>query len=221
MEQIEQPFLMTDLVADEIRKAILEGEIPIGSKISVAQICSELNVSATPVKAALKMLQVEGLLVTKPRSGTYISDFAKSNMENTAYIRSALEGSAAYIATKEANDEELEHLEQILQEADAAFEKNDVEALVTLNTAFHKGLRMASHNSYLIMLIEQMVSFDFTFRKSALSTLDERKIGMTEHHEVLRQMKARNPEGAESALLKHIRRSAHEVVTNTEKKDKK
>jgi len=212
LKKIEQPFLITDVVADNIREAILDGEIPIGSKVSVSQICAELEVSATPVKAAFKMLQAEGLLITKPRSGTYISDFARSNLENTAYIRSSLEGVAAYLATIEATDDELEEIGRILDQADEAIRKGDLDKLVSINTSFHKAIRMATHNSYLIMLIEQLVSFDFTFRKSALQSIPERKTGMREHHEVLSFMRAKEPEKAERALINHIRRSAHEVV---------
>lgn len=87
--------------------------------------------------------------------------------------------------------------------------------MASCNTEFHKGLRHASRNQYLIALINQVVSVEHSFRKSALKTPEERLQGMKEHHEILSRMKARDAEGAEKAILKHIRRTASHVISET------
>ena len=64
----------TGAIAQELRRRITSGEWPLGSRISDKQIASELDVSRTPVREALVMLQAEGLVVTRPQSGTFVVD---------------------------------------------------------------------------------------------------------------------------------------------------
>lgn len=215
MQKIEIPLPISDQVADAIRKGVLTGEFKPGQKISVSMMCSLLNVSATPVKEAFKMLQAEGLLETIPRSGTRISDFAKRSLGDTALIRSALEGAAAFIAAQEATEEDIKGMEVILQEADQAVSEGNVDQLAALNTRFHKQLRESTHNSYLILLIDRLVSFDYTFRHTALTSISERTRGKQEHWKILQHIKDGNSEAAEAALINHIRRSSTTVVTRT------
>ncbi|MEA4860179.1 MAG: GntR family transcriptional regulator [Sphaerochaeta sp.] len=213
MKKIEMSVPMSAQVADEIRKGILSGEFRAGQKISVNSLCKVLGVSATPVKEAFKILQAEGLLVVVPRSGTIISSLARDNLQNIEYIRASLEGVAVYLATKIITDEQLEALEQLLQKSTAAAEAGDIETMASCNTEFHKGLRHASRNHYLIALINQVVSVEYSFRKSALKTADERLQGMKEHYEILKQMQARDADAAEQAIIRHIRRTASHVIS--------
>jgi GntR family transcriptional regulator, rspAB operon transcriptional repressor len=214
VDRVEIPLPISDRVADSIRRGIISGELKVGQKISINEICKLLEVSATPVKEAFKMLQAEGLLETKARKATTISDFARRSLENTAIIRAALEGAAAYIAAQGISESDLAKLERILDEGDAAIERNDMDALVGYNTDFHKEIREATHNSYLILLIDRLVSFDYSFRRSALQTIEERRLGKDEHREVYEHIKKREPEAAEAALVRHIRRSSARVVEN-------
>jgi len=220
MKPIEIPMPVSAQVADAIRKEILCGNFKGGQKISAKKISSMLEVSETPVKEAFKILQAEGLLKTVPRSGTIISDFALQGLQGTAYIRSALEGVAVLLATKNASDEEIEHIGAILDQSDKAIAEKNLEDLVYINTAFHRSLREASHNQYLITLIEQLVSFDYTFRKTALSDVNSRKEGMKEHKEIFTYMKERNAQAAEQAMVHHIRKTADTLVQTTEKEKK-
>jgi DNA-binding GntR family transcriptional regulator len=213
LEEIEIPLPISDRVADSIRRCIISGEMKAGQKISVSEISDILKVSTTPVKQAFKSLQSEGLLVTLPRSGTTISDFARRNLEFTTLIRSALEGAAVYIAVLTCTPEDLKKLEEILNESDKAIERSDLDTLVENNTRFHKTILEVAGSSYLKNLIDRLISFDYSFRRSALQTLKERKLGSKEHWEVFRYIRDHKPEEAEKALVNHIRRSASVVVT--------
>lgn len=218
MKQIEIPMPVSAQVANAIRDEILNGNFIGGQKISVQKISDMLAVSATPVKEAFKILQVEGLLKTIPRSGTVISDFAKQNLQNTAYIRSALEGVAVQLATKVASADELLAIGKILDQSDVAINNNDVDALVSINTAFHHAIRLASHNQYLITLIDQLVSFDYTIRKNALAEMKSRVEGMQEHKQILLYMKNRDADSAEKAMIHHIRKTV-DIVVQSKKRE--
>lgn len=203
---------LSEQLANVIRKSIIEGEFKAGEKISANKIAKLLNVSETPVKEAFKILQAEGLLQTKPRSGTYISDFALTSIQNMAIVRSALEGAAVNIATRVASDEELEALSSILDGADNAIQSNNLEELVRINTAFHRKIREIAHNQYLYMLLEQILSFDLSVREKALSDIETRKCGSFEHRKIVDLMKVRDSEAAEKAMIEHIRHTARKAV---------
>ncbi|MDT4762716.1 GntR family transcriptional regulator [Sphaerochaeta sp. PS] len=212
MKRIETPLPISDQVADSIRKSIMSGELGVGQKISVSSISEKLEVSATPVKQAFKILQSEGLLITKPRSGTMISDLAYQSLSDISILRSALEGAAVYLAAKNATDEDIQMMEQILDEGEEAIKNGDVVTLVKQNAQFHRKLRMSARNTYLYVLIERLMSFDYTIRSKALITDVEREKGRVEHREILNLVKQRKPEAAEAALVEHIRSTAKGVV---------
>jgi DNA-binding GntR family transcriptional regulator len=128
-------------------------------------------------------------------------------------IRSALEGAAAHIAALVGGSDDLKKLEEILKESDRAIKQNDLNALVENNARFHKTIREITGSSYLNNLVDQLLSFDYSFRRSALKTIEERKLGSKEHWEVFRCIREHKAEAAEKALTIHIRRSAKVVVT--------
>ncbi|MDR1301616.1 MAG: GntR family transcriptional regulator [Treponema sp.] len=218
MKEIKIPLPISDLVADSIRRSIVSGELEAGQPISVSKISDLLKVSTTPVKQAFKSLQSEGLLITKPRSGTTVSDFARRNLEFIVVVRSALEGAAAYIAALICSLEDLQKMEATLQESDKAIKKHDLSTLAENNTRFHKAIREAAGSSYLNNLINHLVSFDYSFRRSALQSLKERKLGSKEHWDIFQYIRDRRPEAAEKALADHIRRSSSVVITNLRQK---
>ena len=214
MYKIDVVLPLSAQIANIIRQSIISGEIKPGQKISVSKITDHLDVSATPVKEAFKILQAEGLLQTKARSGTYVSDFAISSMHNMAYIRSALEGVAVNIATKIASDAQLNELIDILDGGDVAIQNNDMEKLVATNTSFHRKIREISGNQYLYMLIEQLVSFDLSVRERALRDMESRIKGGKEHRNIVKLMIARKAEEAEQAMIHHIRNTVSDAVSN-------
>lgn len=212
MDKVEVALPLSAQLANIIRKGIMAGDFKSGEKISVSKISSMLGVSGTPVKEAFKILQAEGLLQTKPRSGTIVSDIAVTSLMSTAIIRSALEGAAVNIATRYASDSEIDELVSILDSGDFAIKENNIDVLVATNTIFHRKIREIAKNQYLYTLIEQLISYDLSVRESALADIEKRRQGSIEHRKIVEKMKQRDPEGAENEMIKHIRHTADRVV---------
>lgn len=208
---IQIPLPLSQQLAYLIRNEITSGEIKSGERLDVKSICDRFGISETPVKEAFKILQSEGLLRIKPRSGTYVSDYAKSGIQSLSYIRSALEGVAVNLATIRSSDEELESLEHVLDKSDEAIQSNDLSALVMMNTSFHRTIRELAKSDYLYNLIEQMIAFDLSIRNKALNTLENRIKGSYEHRAIVNQMKKRNSEEAERLMISHIRKTAEQI----------
>ena len=82
------------VVADEIRSRIIVGRIDLGARISDKELASELKISRTPVREALLQLQAEGLVVVRPRSGTFVFDLSPDELQQISELRGLFEAGA-------------------------------------------------------------------------------------------------------------------------------
>lgn len=202
-----------DQIANIIRKMILTGELKGGELIRERHFSELFNVSTTPVKEAFRILQAEGLIYTKPRSGTYVSDISVETMLQIIYMRSALDGVAAYFAALLATDEDIACLGKILDEIGKMIEqKASGEEISEKNAVFHEELRHLAQNDYLVTLIHNVNAIDAAFRSLALHKPVEHPRSHCEHVAIYEAIKARDANKAECLMQEHIRRVANFVV---------
>lgn len=209
---IIQSLPIREQVADIIRVMILKGELKGNQTISERYVSQMLNVSTTPVKEAFRILQAEGLIYSIPRKGSYISPMSKTNMEEVTFIRSSLEGTAAYYAAIKATDAEIIQMTAALAEVGRLIElgnKEDRHLVSEGNDLFHQILRSASRNNYLLGLLENMRSIDKSMRtvNMNLPRLAPEQ-DHAEHLAILDAIRERDANRAEEAMRKHIRRVA-------------
>lgn len=210
--KIEEVDSIRDQVAGIIRSMIVNEELKEGEQISERQISRMLDVSTTPVKEALRMLQAEGLIYTISRKGSFVSEFSKKNILHRIYMRSALEGVAAHFACQNISNQEIVEMEEALLKSETMLEDranimNVITDIEESNDCFHNILRNASNDQYLIGLISNLRSIDRTIRNISLRTeVDEPLRAHKEHMAILEAVKVRDGAKAEEALSYHIRR---------------
>lgn len=203
-----------DQVASVLRKMILTGELKGNQQIRERDLSKMLNVSTTPIKEALRLLQAEGLIYTKPRSGTFVSNFSKEEMMQVVFMRSALDGIAAYFAAKLASDEDLEELGQIIGHIKKLTnEAGSLDEISIHNELFHETIRDFAQNDYMKNLIHSMREIDHMFRELALNKEPvELKRSFEDHEAIYLAIRNRDAEKAECLMNIHIRRVAKYVV---------
>ena len=206
--KIVEAVSLREQVAGIIRRMIVTDELKANSAISERQISQTLGVSTTPVKEAFRILESEGLLYSVARKGSFVSEFSKRNMLQIVFMRSSLEGVAAYFASKNATDEEIALMEDALKMAGELIDKNELSPeIAEYNEVFHNTLRSASKNEYLISLIRNMRNVDDTIRNVAATTDEiEPPRAQIEHLEILKAVKEHSAETAERLIVSHIRR---------------
>src|SRR5690606_4835503 len=91
MQRIERPRSLTELVADALRREIVEGELQLGAALSEARIAQRLEVSRTPVREAFTRLEREGLLRTEPQRGTFVFTLSAKELTDICHLRVVLE----------------------------------------------------------------------------------------------------------------------------------
>jgi DNA-binding GntR family transcriptional regulator len=207
---IVQAVPLREQVADIVRVMILKGELESEQAISERYISQRLNVSTTPVKEAFRILQSEGLIYSIPRKGSYVSSMSKSNMEQITFIRSSLEGIAAYYAALNATDDEIAQMKEILEQVGVLVSNPENRQKVSSgNVEFHRILRNASRNQYLISLLANMRSIDNSLRTVNLNLPKVDPVqDHAEHLRILDAISKRDAVHAEQAMISHIRRVA-------------
>lgn len=199
---------LTDAAYERLRRAIVEGQLAPGSRISERVLADKMGVSTTTVKRALSRLSVEGLVEIRPRRGTYVQDSLSDNMRENTRIRAHLEGLAARFAAEKATDKDLKALRKQLDLMSQATEDRMVEDIVRTNGEFHRLLQKTGGNPYLIRMIDVVKSFDARFRNdSHRSDPEESLRGLQEHQGVFRAVELRDPELAEQLMREHILRT--------------
>ena len=98
---------LRDLVFENLREAILKGDLNPGDRLMEVQLANKLGVSRTPVREAIRKLELEGLVIMLPRKGAYVADMSLKDIIEVLEIRASLEGLAAYLASERMSDENI------------------------------------------------------------------------------------------------------------------
>ena len=221
--QIIESKPLRDQVADIVRGMILSGELKAGEQISERNIGQMLNVSTTPVKEAFRSLQAEGLIYTRPRRGSFVAEISIDSMLQIAFMRSSLEGVAAYYAALTITDEQVKELRSILNTSEILLASGDLEGNINekihqYNMLFHSNIRKVCGNSYLNNQIETLRTIDYRFRKiSHMEYIEEPVAAHQEHKAILEALNDRDPVLSEQRMVSHIRRVATFVVDYAKK----
>jgi DNA-binding GntR family transcriptional regulator len=196
-----------DVVYERLKDAILSEQFKQGHHLKERELAKLYGISTTPLKEALRRLEQEGLVTTSARRGTFVSSDIMNSVEEINWARSALEGVAARLAALKITDEEISQLTTFVGQMKRFTEQKNVEQLLILNGDFHKLIRTYAKNNYIFQQIEAIHSFDRSFRKKALSHEDELERGFREHEHIYQKICARDADGAEQAMISHIRRT--------------
>lgn len=198
-------------VHERLRQAIIAGQLPTGSLLNERKMAAELGVSTTPLKEALRRLELEGLVVTEPRRGIRVT-FDAAQAEEMALARAALESMVARLAAARITDAALADLRVIAEGMKRATKSGSVSRLIELNEAFHDAIHAASGCHYLKRLLVGQLIYDKAARRFLLGDVDERGRALFEHLAILSALEARDEDGAERAMRDHIVRSGKQHV---------
>ncbi|MDN4493242.1 GntR family transcriptional regulator [Ureibacillus aquaedulcis] len=203
---------LRELVLESIRKAIISGELEPGQQLKERELADHMGTSTTPIKEALRILSHEGLVETKPRKGTFVSQMVNTSIKEILMLKASLESLLARLATIKMNEEQINELEKQINLMEQLVKSNSIERLKEENTNFHMLIREAGENMIIFQMVMNVVSFDNAFRDRTYKYSEEIEEGYKEHRSIFEAIKERNPELAEERMKMHILRSAESVL---------
>jgi len=205
-------------VFDNLKQAIIRGNIKPGEWLVESHIAQMLGISRTPVREAIHKLEREQLIERQPRGGFTVLGLSRNDIEETFGIRSVLEGYAARLATVKHQTDELTALEEKIDEFQKVLNKKQLDALPGINTEFHDLLYALSKSPRLIHMINALRDQIFRFRQMILKDDKLANISNEDHIQMLKFMRKRDTEGVEKLVRDHILRGQDEVLREFGKK---
>jgi len=196
---------LREIVFECIREAILDGRLKPGERIMEIQLAEKLGVSRTPVREAIRKLELEGLLVMEPRKGAYVADVSLNDVVDVLEIRASLEGLAASLAAIRASNEEIELLREKAAQFRECLEKNDIQGMINKDTEFHEVILQAAKNKKLSSIIESLREQVQRFRVSYFTKYNMPTYLIQEHQNVLDAIENRDPKKADQYAQEHIK----------------
>lgn len=191
-------------VFQAIRKDILSGTYKKGEELKEKAIGESLGVSRTPVREALRQLELEGLIDMVPNKGAYVIGFSGQDIQDIYEIRSALEGMCARKAALRASREQIEMLEEILCLTEFHMKKGHMEYMAELDGRFHQVLYEAGGSRVLEHALKDYHCYLERVRKISLSHAGRAEQSNREHWNILEAMKEQNAGKAEEAANLHV-----------------
>jgi DNA-binding GntR family transcriptional regulator len=137
-------------ITETLRQAILSGKFKAGERLTEVGLAKSFDVSRNPVREALRVLEVEGLVEINPRKGARVALLSGEEVQEIIELRAELEGMSAKYAASRCSDEVRVSLKKLLDDGNQADATRDVAVLTELNNSFHNQIAMAGKNRFLV-----------------------------------------------------------------------
>ena len=192
---------LRELVCENIRQAIIDGTFSPGERLMEIQLADEMGVSRTPVREAIRKLELEGFVVMIPRRGTYVADISIKDINEVYEIRTSLDVLAAGLAAER------------------------IKEIVEVDIAFHDVLYQASRNERLRNIINNLREQITVIRGRSMMYPGRLADTMEEHRALVDSIAARDVERAQNAARIHLENAEHTLLkdmveSHNEKKNK-
>lgn len=203
---------LRDVVFNTLRQAILRGELKPGERLMEIQLANKLGVSRTPIREALRKLELEGLVNMVPRKGAEVADITEKSLRDVLEVRKALEELSVQLACEKITEEEIEELKRVAERFKDTLDDQDVTKIAEADVAFHDVIYTATDNQKLILLLNNLREQMYRYRVEYLKKGEAYPQLIAEHEELIDNISKRNKEEATRIMCEHIDNQVATVI---------
>ena len=203
---------LRDVVFNTLRQAILRGELKPGERLMEIQLANKLGVSRTPIREALRKLELEGLVNMVPRKGAEVADITEKSLRDVLEVRKALEELSVQLACEKITEEEIEELKRAAERFKDTLDNQDVTKIAEADVAFHDIIYTATDNQKLILLLNNLREQMYRYRVEYLKHREFHPQISREHKELISYLEAGQKGQAEEKIAVHIDKQAQAVL---------
>jgi len=214
---IDEYLPLRDVVFNTLRNAILTGELEPGERLMEIKLADKLGVSRTPIREAIRKLELEGLVVMNPRKSAEVAKITKEDLKDVLEVRKVLESLAMELACEKISAEEICQLKENLEMFRQAIKKNDLTEIALTDVAFHDIIYKATGNIRLIQILNNLREQMYRYRLEYIKDKDMRNILIEEHIAIIDALYTKNKEKAIKTILSHIHKQEITVIENIKK----
>lgn len=207
---------LREIVFESIRGAIISGVLKPGERLMEVQLAEKLGVSRTPIREAIRKLELEGLVIMMPRKGAYVADLSIKDITDVLEIRASLEGLASGLAALRITDEEIEELEMTAVQFNQAIEEGNFDAIVQKDIEFHDRIFKATRNEKLLQINNNLREQVQRFRIMYINKSNKSKDLAKEHYEIAEAISNRSIDLAEKLAKTHIENAENYILRMVE-----
>ena len=207
---------LREVVCETLREAIRSGVLKPGERLMEIQLADELGVSRTPVREAMRKLELEGYVIMLPRRGTYVANISIRDLNEVLEIRTTLDALASGLAAERITEEELEQLERLLVSIGENIETRNMKKVVEDDMEFHDLLYKASRNQRLVGIISNLREQMTRFRSMSMSYPGRLKKTLEEHSRLVEAIAQRDVELAQKLAVEHMENSEQTLLIDME-----
>lgn len=205
---------LREVVFNTLRDAILRGELEPGERLMEIQLAEKLGVSRTPVREAIRKLELEGLAMMLPRRGAIVAAITISDLKDVLEVRRVLEGLTIELACKRMTEDELNKLKESGEEFAKAIKEEDLTEIAKRDVAFHDIIYNSSRNQRLIQILNNLREQMYRYRLEYIKDANKRGTLVEEHKSIIESIEAKDATMAKKAIKKHIANQEKTIIEN-------
>lgn len=196
-----------DIAYEQLKHAIITGEIPAGSRIVETVYAEQLHISRTPLREALRKLERDGLVEYLLHRGVVVRAFTINDIDEIFTIRNAMMMLILPSVIENVTDEVIKDLRALLADMDKAHDKEDAATLATLNRAFHGMIEHLSDKKRILRVIDSQEEYIIRFSALTIASIVRRSNAHQEHHQMVDLLEKRDLEGLKVLMHHHLEES--------------
>ena len=209
---------LRDVVFNTLRQAILRGELEPGERLMEIQLAERLGVSRTPIREAIRKLELEGLVLMIPRKGAEVAKISEKSLKDVLEVRRSLEELAIELTCQRITDEGMAELEEAQKAFATAIHKGDAMAIAEADEHFHELIYRATENSRLVQILSNLREQMYRYRLEYIKDAGKRQIWIVEQEKTLRCSRRHSIAEAKAAVREHIDNQEITVSRNIKEK---
>lgn len=217
--QVVEPLARRSLheeLVERLREILVEGELAAGQKVPERELCERLGVSRTPMREALKVLAVDGLITLIPNRGAVVKQLTGEDIEELFPVMGALEALSGELACSRITDAEIRRIEKTHDKMVGHFERSDLSRYFQCNRKIHELILEAARNQTLSSQYHSLAIRLRRARYMANMSSTRWSQAVREHEEILSALKARDGGLLAGILKQHLAGKFEAVLAQME-----
>lgn len=207
-DDFKEQYSLRGKIYNTLRENILNNKYKPGESLIETKLADELHVSRTPIREAIRQLELEGLVESIPNRGVYVKGISKKDMKDIYSIRLVLEVLAAKWSIENITDDGINELKDLYELMEFYTGKGDIDRIAKLNTEFHQVIFNASNSNILINLLNDFQLYVRWARHESLSMPGRMEKALEEHKKILEAFEKKDSDEVVKALSTHIKNSS-------------
>ena len=176
---------LRDVVFNTLRQAILKGELEPGERLMEIQLADRLGVSRTPIREAIRKLELEGLVLMIPRKGAEVAKISEKSLRDVLEVRRSLEELAIELACQRMTESDIKELEEAQEAFREAIHSADAMTIAETDEHYHDIIYNGTGNNRLVQILNNLREQMYRYRLEYIKDADKRQILVVEHDYIL------------------------------------